>query len=232
MAGLLILWLVMEEVCPKLQAAYIALFSDNSSTIGWVKRLAERGSLVEMQLVRALTLKLKKALASLLKTLHIAGEENYMTDITSRLFGSNISWFSNNDTDLLNLFNKIFPLPNQASWTVFIPSNTISMEVISVLRMQHFEMGEWIQLKKSGKYVGKMGVLLSDLWEWSLGYRMPHTSSELGSSQASHIVYAWADMVEENKLQLAQSLGSSRPLVRRLLWPMKSIPQRLKAKTL
>ena len=46
MAGLLMLWLMMEEVCPKLRAAHVALFSDNSPTIGWVKRLAERGSLV------------------------------------------------------------------------------------------------------------------------------------------------------------------------------------------
>ena len=45
------LWLVMEEVCPNLQAAYVALFSDNSPTVGWVKRLATRGSLVAMQLV-------------------------------------------------------------------------------------------------------------------------------------------------------------------------------------
>ena len=51
MAVLLMLWLVMEEVCPKLQAAYVALFSDNSPTIGWVKRLAARVSLVAMQLV-------------------------------------------------------------------------------------------------------------------------------------------------------------------------------------
>ena len=56
MAGLLILWLVMEEVCPKLRAAQVLLFSDNSPTIGWLKRLAARGLLVAMQLVRALTL--------------------------------------------------------------------------------------------------------------------------------------------------------------------------------
>ena len=61
------------------------------------------------------------------------------------------------------------------------------MKVISVLRMQHFEMGEWLQLKKAGKHVGKFGVPLSDLWEWSLGYRMPRTSSELGASQASQL---------------------------------------------
>ena len=51
MAGLLMLWIVMEEVCPKLRAAYVALFSDNAPTIGLVKRLAVRGSLVKMQLV-------------------------------------------------------------------------------------------------------------------------------------------------------------------------------------
>ena len=50
------LWLVMEELCLKLQAAYVALFSENSPTIGWVKRLVVRGSLVGMQLVQALTL--------------------------------------------------------------------------------------------------------------------------------------------------------------------------------
>ena len=135
-----------------------------------------------------------------------------------------------NDTDLLNLFNKNPPLPNHASWTVFSPSNAASMKIISVLRMKHFEMGEWIQLKKAGKNVGKIGVPLSDLWEWSLGYRMPRTRSELGASQASQIAYAWADMVEENKLQLAQSLGRSQPLERHSIWPMKATPQNPKAK--
>ena len=54
------LWLVIEEVFPKLQAAYIALLSDNSPTIGWAKRLVARGSLLAMQIVRSLTLGLKK----------------------------------------------------------------------------------------------------------------------------------------------------------------------------
>ena len=67
----------------------------------------ERGSLVEMQLVRALALLLKKSGASPLTPLHIAGEENAMTDIQSRLFGINPSWFCKNDTDLLNVLTKI-----------------------------------------------------------------------------------------------------------------------------
>ena len=100
------MWLGMEEFCPKLRAAHVALFSDNSPTIGWVKRLAARGSMAAMKLVLALTLRLKKDGASSLTPLHIAEEENSMMDITSRLFGSNIYWFCKNDTDLLNLFNK------------------------------------------------------------------------------------------------------------------------------
>ena len=73
-------------------------------------------------------------------------------------------------------------------------------------------MGEWLQLKKAGKHVGKIGVPLSDHWDWSLGYMMPRTSSEFGASQASQLAYARVAMVEANKLQLAQSLGRSRML--------------------
>ena len=58
-------------------------------------------------------------------------------------------------------------------------------------------MGEWLQLKKAGKNVGKIGVSLSVIWEWSLGYRMPRTSSEFGASQASQLAYARDAMVEE-----------------------------------
>ena len=124
-----------------------------------------------------------------------------MMDIPSRLFGSNLAWFCKNDTDLLNLFNKNFPLPNQASWTVLSPSNTVSMKVISVLRMQHVEMGKWLQLKKSRKKCLKFGVTLSDLWEWSLGYRIIHTIREFGASQALELAYTRVDMVKENNLQ-------------------------------
>ena len=99
MAGLLMLWLVMEEVCTKLRAAHVALFSENSPTIGWVKRLATRGSMVAMQLVQALMLQLKKAGAPPLTPLHIAGEEISMIDIPSRSFGNNLSWFCKNDAD-------------------------------------------------------------------------------------------------------------------------------------
>ena len=212
MAGLVMLWLVMEEVCPKLRADYVVLFSEKYPTSGWVKVLAARGSLVVIQIVRALTQRLKNSGASPLTPLRIAGEENDMTYIPSRSLRSNISWFCKNYTDLLKCFKTNPPFPNQASWTVSSPSNAVSMKVISALQMQHFEMGKWLQLKKAGNVFEKVGVPLSDPWEWSLGYKMPSNSREFGDSQASQIVYAHDDMVEENKLQLSQSLGRSRPL--------------------
>jgi hypothetical protein len=42
MAGLLLLWLAMEGVCGPLWEKRIALFGDNSPSIGWVARLASK----------------------------------------------------------------------------------------------------------------------------------------------------------------------------------------------
>jgi len=59
MAGLLLLWLVMESVCGSLREKRVALFSNNSPTVGWVRRLATRGSMVSAHLIRSLALRLK-----------------------------------------------------------------------------------------------------------------------------------------------------------------------------
>ena len=59
MAGLLLLWLIMEGVCRPLQEKYIAMLGDNSPSIGWVKRLASKRSLVAEHLIQALALQLK-----------------------------------------------------------------------------------------------------------------------------------------------------------------------------
>jgi hypothetical protein len=87
-AGLLLLWLVIEKVCDPKPGAHIALFSDNSPTVSWVRRLAAKGSLVAGELLRALALRMKQKQVSPLTTLHIAGHKNAMTDIPSRSFGS------------------------------------------------------------------------------------------------------------------------------------------------
>jgi len=60
MSGLLLLFLVMEEVCTLKSDSHIALFSDNQPTVSWVERLAAKSSAVAGQLVRALALQLKQ----------------------------------------------------------------------------------------------------------------------------------------------------------------------------
>ena len=152
-SGLLLLWFIIEEVCPELRAAYVALWSENLPTVGWVKRLAARGSKISIQLMRALKLRVKHKGVSPLTSLHIQGENNSMTDIPSRSFGSNSAWLCKTNYELCNLFNEKNHLPNQASWTVFIPSSAVSMKVIPIMRMEHFEMFEWL-IKKAGKHVG------------------------------------------------------------------------------
>jgi hypothetical protein len=92
MAGLLIIFLVMEEVIGNLKEANIALFSDNTPTISWVMRLASRHSIVAANLVAALALCLKKLRCCPLMPQHIKGKENSITDIPSRSFGSVLQW--------------------------------------------------------------------------------------------------------------------------------------------
>lgn len=219
MAGLLLLWLVMEEVCDLKAGDHVALFSDNSPTVNWVRRMAARGSLVADQLLRALSLRLKLKHVSPLTPLHIAGKKNEMTDIPSRSFGSEKKWFCRNEDELLNLFNSSFPLPQQNSWTVFRPSREIESRVISVLRQEVIKMEEWRRLPKPGRHIGSTGRPTANLWEWTLTYR--GQSSERLNEPFTHSQQAceMGTTVEEERSRLVQFQRRSRPLIRRSCWP-------------
>jgi hypothetical protein len=225
MAGLLMLWLVMEDVC-NVEDAHVALFSDNSPTVHWVQRLAAKNSPIAMQLIRALALRLQLAKASPLTPMHIAGVNNSLTDIPSRSFGSDATWHCNTDTELLTLFNLTFPLPNQGSWTVFRLSSEIAMRVISILRMKDFTADEWRRLPKKGRLIGSVGSPMSSLWEWTHTFNKRHTNTEFVPCLDLLHECDQASMAAESKYALAQSVAQSRPLARRSLWPMESTPQK------
>jgi hypothetical protein len=74
MVGLLLLWLVIKGICGPLAEKQIALFGDNSPSIGWVARLGSRCSRVAENLIQALALHLKLQKACPLTPTHIAGE--------------------------------------------------------------------------------------------------------------------------------------------------------------
>ncbi len=226
MAGLLFLWLVIESVCGNLREKSVALFSDNSPTVEWVRRLATRGSLVSAHLIWALALRLKLNGTCPITPLHIAGEENTMTDIPSRSFGSNKNWHCTTNSSFLTLFNNLFPLPNQTSWTVFQLTCAIGTRVTSVLQTQDFTLDEWRRLPKVGKTVGTVSEPMSALWEWTLIFRTPRLPPGSASSRAFPEESELATMVAANKSRLEAFLARLRPLDRRLLWPrIQTLPK-------
>jgi hypothetical protein len=148
-----------------------------------------------------------------------------MTDIPSRSFGSEPKWHCKSHTDLLTLFNNLFPVPSQNSWTLFQISYAVGMQVTSVLQMKDFTLEEWRRLPKVGKHVGAAGRLMLHLWEWTLFYRTPRSLTESASSQASQDESVQATTVKENRSKLEASLAQSRPLARQLLRPRTPVPQ-------
>jgi len=105
LASLVLLWLMMEHVCGPLTEKRIALFSDNSPTVSWVQQMACCSSLVAKQLIHVLALRFNLQKVCPIKMLHIAGDQNAMTDIPSRSFGSEHKWHFKLEHDLLTFFN-------------------------------------------------------------------------------------------------------------------------------
>ncbi len=141
MAGLLLLWLAIEGVCgTHLREKRIVLLSDNSPAVGWVERLALKWSRVAKHLIHALAMHLKTNRTCPLTPMHIQGHENAIADVPSCSFGSHLAWHCATDSDVLALFNSMFPLPNQQLWTVFRLDYEVATRVISALQMQPFEL--------------------------------------------------------------------------------------------
>ncbi len=107
MAGLLLLWLCVEAIAPDLAHKHIALFSDNSLTVSWVKKMASRKSRITAQLVRALAFHLNIKQTCPLTPIHIPGAEYALTDIPSCTFGSVKEWKCKTNDGLLTLFNSL-----------------------------------------------------------------------------------------------------------------------------
>ncbi len=223
LAGLTILWLVMEHICSLLTKKPVALFSNNSPTVSWVHCMASCSSLVAEQLIRVLALCFNLQKICPTTMLHIAGDQNQMTDIPSRSFGSESKWHFKTDKDLLTFFNSHFPLPTQNSWSVCQPTSVIATHVISVLRMKPFTLEDWRQLPVAGKSIGTTGKPAQHLWEWTLTYRIPNSPNKSVCSQDLQRESAQVSMVNENKLKIAQSVRRSRPLARRSRWPATQI---------
>jgi hypothetical protein len=188
--------------------------------------MASRKLRIPARLVRALALRLNVNRTCPLTPVHILGVENALTDIPSQSFRSNPEWLCNNDSNLLTLFAHTFPLPEQASWTAFRFTRKMTMHVISVLRMTDTTLDEWWRLPKIGQHIGDIGQAMSGLWGWTLTYKGLGTPRTCVSSRDSLPTSAGGRMAEGSKSRLGLLLALSRPLVRRLRWPVEKTPQR------
>ena len=213
-AGLVLVCLLVEATVDNLEAARVALYSDNSPSVSWIQRIALRRSPIAMQLIRALALRLQLRKASPLTTLHVAGEQNQMTDIPSRSFGSNPKWACNTDTAFASLYNSMFPLPSQSSWNVFRFSSVVVTRITSILLMQPSTMDEWRHLPRLGRCIGPLGPSSSHLWTWTHTYRASPTSNASGCSLALQPLSAVDSMDVAAQSQLQLSVRRSRPLAR------------------
>jgi hypothetical protein len=226
MAGLVLLWLTMEEVCRPLEEKRLTLFNDNSPTIGWATNLASKRSTVAEHLVQALALRAKLQKACPLTPLHIAGKQNAIADIPSQSFGSNLAWHCKTNNELLTLFNSTFPLPAQQSWTVFHLNCKTVTRVISALRMQHFVLDNWRQLPSPRKLVGEIGQPTSHLWESILIYNRQLSNDESEASLDLLSEFAPDTMDENDRCRLQQSQAQLLPLGRRYPWSLEITQQR------
>ncbi len=214
---------MMEHVCGPLSEKRVAFFSDNSPTVSWVQRMACRSSLVAEQLIPVLALWFNLQWICPITMLHIADNQNQMTDIPSRSFGSKPKWHFKTDEDLLTFFNSTFPLQTQNSWSICQPTSTIATHVISVLWMKPFTLEDWRQLPAAGKSIGTTGKPTGHLWEWTLTYRVPNSPNKSVCSQDLQHESAQDSMVKETKSIIAQSVQHSRPLARQSRWPATQI---------
>ncbi len=164
MAGLLMLFVFMEQVCGPLVDKCVALSSDNSPTVRWVDRLAWCQWITAAHLIQALALRLKAIKCCSLTLQHISGGENAMTDIPSHLFRNVPHWHYKTDPKLLMFFNKMLPLPIQQSWTAFHPSLELGMHMIFVLQTRHTTLDTWWRLPSARNHVGNIGSSTLNLW--------------------------------------------------------------------
>jgi hypothetical protein len=99
--------------------------------------------LVAEHLIQALALCLKIMHACPLTPMHIKGKQIGIADVPSRSFGSNPAWTCTSDSELLNIFNTLFFLPMQQSWTVYCPNCTVVTCMTSALQMKPFMLDDW-----------------------------------------------------------------------------------------
>ena len=216
MAGLLLEWLVLENIAPRsLKYICAGMFSDNTPTVSWTTKLSSTNSTIGSYLVRALAIRMHVHHASALCT-HEAGTDNIMADETSR--SSRLASYTNTSSPFIDVFNKKFPLPQAQCWQEYhLPPRLLSL-VTSCLLGNPLPMEQWTKLKNEGKNIGKTGPVTADPGATLPSSKTPTPCTATSSSQPSLLGSGRATTVKERMCKLVASQKRSAPSQRQQNW--------------
>ena len=227
MAGLLLQYLVLEQVTESLKHKHAAAWCDNTSTVSWARRLSSSKSLVGQRLVRALSIRHMVTHSSPLAPWSIPGANNNMADLASRSFRKGGKGnYDLTDAEFLTKFNAVFPLSQDASWHMHTLNTKISSLVCAELRREQQPMGSWLRLTTRGKSSGLTGQHLSP----SLASLTPssldsHSQNSLPLSKPLPIGYEMDTQDEKIRLALSEFNKRWQPSPRPSNWTLNPAPR-------
>jgi hypothetical protein len=139
MAGVLLHYLVLEEIVPDLSRRQAVIGCNNSPAVAWTQRMATRASSpVAHRLLHGLAMRQRTTRAAPTEIFHTVGKLNVLADVASRPI---TNFPLSNPPAFLAYLNARFVLPpHSPSWTIVHPNFDLSSNVISTLRGQRLEL--------------------------------------------------------------------------------------------
>ena len=157
LAGMIIEWLVLENIVDDLVFKRVGLNCDNSNAVSWTNKYRTAKSIPASRLLRLLCIRMHKRRVSPLLSIGINGDDNGMSDVSSRSFKDG-KFFIAADSSLQSYFNKNFPLPQKKCWQEYkVPSELVS-RVMSCVRGETLSLGSLLRLKGTATNIGSIGA--------------------------------------------------------------------------
>ena len=160
--------------------------------------------------------------ASSLVPMRIAGKDNAMADITSRAFNEGKFFHAHNK--LTQYFDSKFPLPQQASWTVFQLTKKMLLPVISCLLGEQSPMESLTRQPNPIKNIGSTGVPIArhSILTPSCAHETKYKNKSLLQVSLQGSGQVFMDMAIKSKF--SQSLMRLRPSPRPSNWLDNKVP--------
>ena len=220
LAGMLLGWMVLDDLAPSLEFMHIGMFADNTSAISWVHKGSTTTSSAAGALLRFLHLRMRERRASSCIPIHIAGNQNDMADISSRAFKSGKYFHAK--TNLTNYFNTHFK--QSTSWTEYTHPSAWVSRVISSLLGTPLPMASLQRLPMKDKNTGPTGQPIATTSSSVQLFRAPQSS--LPSLQPQHSVLGSGRVVSamETRSKFRPYLRRFQPLPRPSNWLAQQVP--------